>query len=208
MKDWSQQLDPTPHRSHGGIVLVGLGSGAETGPGSLPPLTRVTQRLAELLDRPVLELETTAGPDAALSAAGEQAALSAAGEQAAAGAAGWLAGLEIDVGVALTEGRCWAEALGAWRQPAVLVIPTAQLSSGLPAAASALLRQWQVPLVGLLQWGGVWQAEARQRDGLPWLGLLAENERSGSSGDPDQDDNNGQILTAALALRWRQLQRA
>ncbi len=199
MKDWSQQLDPTQHRSHAGIVLVGLGSGAETGPGSLPPLIRVTQRLAGLLERPVLELETTAGPDAALTDAGEQ---------AAAGAAGWLAGLEIDVGVALAEGRCWAEALGAWRQPAVLVIPTAQLSSGLPAAASALLRQWQVPLVGLLQWGGVWQAEARQRDGLPWLGLLAENERRDLGGDCALNDDNGQVLAAALALRWRQLQRA
>ncbi|MFN5695775.1 MAG: hypothetical protein ACK486_01920, partial [Cyanobacteriota bacterium] len=45
-----------------------------------------------------------------------------------------------------------------------------QVSGGWPAAATALMGQWQVPLLGLLQAGGPWDAAARRRDGLPWLG--------------------------------------
>jgi hypothetical protein len=177
-----------------GIVLVGLGVGAESGPGSLPPLAAVSRRLAETLRRPVLELDTTAGPDAALSGLGHQA-------EACGG--GWLAGLESDVGLSLADGRCWAEALGAWRQPVVLVIASHQLYSGVPAAATALLRQWQVPLLGLLQWGGVWQAGERQREGLPWLGLLEPEDRS----DAAPADDSGPALATAVALRWSQLER-
>lgn len=196
MKEWSLPADQTDRRGRDGIVLVGLGSGAEAGPGALPPLDRVTRRLADVLGRPVLQLEAEAGPDAA------QAAL---GEQALASGEGWLAGLVPDVGLPLADGRCWAEALGDWRQPALLVIPAAQLSSGLPAAATALLRQCQVPLVGLLQWGGGWQSEARRRDGLPWLGLLAEEGGLDPGLDPDSDAEA--FLRAALALRWQQLDR-
>jgi hypothetical protein len=177
------------------MVLVGLGGGAESGPGSLPPLAAVTRRLAQVLERPVLELATHADPDAALGAMADQ---------AGACGGGWLAGLEIDVGGSLADGRCWAEVLGAWRQPAVLVIPSHQLASGLPPAATALLRQWQVPLLGLMQWGGAWQDGERQRDGLPWLGRL------GPEGPPDgaQERDGDRALAAAIALRWSQLERA
>lgn len=192
MKEWPPPAHPTDHPHRDGIVLVGLGSGADTGPGGLPPLPRVAHRLAGLLQRPVLELDSDAGPDAALAAIAGQAE-----------GGGWLASLERDVGLALADGRSWAEALGAWRQPALLVVPAGQLDSGVPAAATALLRQWQVPLLGLLQWGGTWQAGPRRRDGLPWLGLLPEDERD----DPDQDAEHGQTVAAALALRWRQLDR-
>lgn len=53
--------------------------------------------------------------------------------------------------------------------------------------------QWQVPLVGLAQWGAPWEADLRRRDGLPWLGWL---DAAGSD----------ERLAAAAALRWRQLQ--
>lgn len=192
MKEWPLPVDPTDRPGRDGIVLVGLGSGADTGPGSPPPLPRVAHRLAGLLQRPVLELDSDADPDAALAAIARQAE-----------GGGWLASLERDVGLALADGRSWAEALGAWRQPALLVIPDGQLASGVPAAATALLRHWQVPLLGLLQWGGTWQVGPRQRDGLPWLGRLPEDDRN----DPDEDDGHGLAVAAALALRWRQLDR-
>ena len=190
MKEWPLPLDPADRRHREGIVLVALGSGA----GRLPALGDVAQQLAELLERPLLALDAEAGPDAALAGIGQQAELCG---------GGWLASLESDVGLALADGRSWAEALGAWRQPSLLVIPAPQLSSGVPAAATALLRHWQVPLLGLLQWGGAWQAGPRQRDGLPWLGLLPANEQE----DPGHDTDHKRAVAAALALRWRQLDR-
>ena len=192
MKEWPLPAEHSERRGCGGIVLVGLGSGAEVGPCSLPPLADATRRLADVLALPVLKLETSTSPDAALRLIGEKA-------QACGG--GWLAGLEIDVGVTLADGRCWAEALGAWRQPALLVVPAAQLAGGMPAAATALLLRWQVPLLGLLQWGGHWQAETRRRDTLPWLGLLPESDAT----HPSRDSDEVVTLATALALRWQQL---
>jgi hypothetical protein len=80
----------------------------------------------------------------------------------------------------------------------VLLLAGDQLDSGLPAAMVALLHQWQVPLAGLVQWGGAWDAEARRGDGLPWLGWLAPE-----GGEPD-DAEPGQ-LARALERRWRQI---
>ncbi|MCS5700138.1 hypothetical protein NZK32_13930 [Cyanobium sp. FGCU-52] len=86
----------------------------------------------------------------------------------------WIAALPCDPGLPLVAGGSWAEALGAWCQPVLLLVPADQLASGLPAAGAALLRQWGVPLVGLLQWDGPWSPVARRADGLPWLGCAAE----------------------------------
>lgn len=80
--------------------------------------------------------------------------------------------LAVDAGMALADGSHWAEWLGAWRQSCLLLLDHEQLASGAPAAATALLRQWQVPLLGLVQWGGPWDGVARRRDRLPWLGWL------------------------------------
>jgi len=88
----------------------------------------------------------------------------------------WVAALPCDPGLPLEAGGSWAEALGAWCQPALLLVPADQLGTGLPAAATALLRQWGVPLVGLLQWDGPWNPERRRADGLPWLGAATELE--------------------------------
>lgn len=97
--------------------------------------------------------------------------------------------LPLDPGLPLAGAGHWAEALGAWRQPVLLLLSGDQLQSGLPAAMVALLRQWQVPLLGLVQCGGSWDPAARRGDGLPWLGSLEAPEE----------------LPTALALRWRQI---
>ena len=97
--------------------------------------------------------------------------------------------LPLDPGLVLQGFGHWAEALGAWRQPVLLMLKAEQLQTGLPAAMGALLAQWQVPLAGLVQAGGPWQPELRRGDGLPWLGTLEE---------PFD-------LAPALALRWELL---
>jgi len=85
----------------------------------------------------------------------------------------WLWPLAGDPGAFLGDEGCWAEALGAWRQPTLLLIPAAAASTGPAAAYAALLQRQGVPLLGLIQWGGPWLAADRRRDGLPWLGWLA-----------------------------------
>lgn len=116
---------------------------------------------------------------------------------------GWLAPLPVDLGRPLAVGGSWAEALGAWRQPTLLLLPAEQVGSGLPAAAWALLRQWQVPMLGLVQLGGIWEPGQRRRDGLPWLGALAAEE-----GDADAGPDGGGEESLALGLRlaWRRLE--
>ncbi|MFN9619715.1 MAG: hypothetical protein ACK55X_08400 [Synechococcaceae cyanobacterium] len=111
----------------------------------------------------------------------------------------WVVALPADPGLTLPQGGCWAEALGAWRQPTALVLAASQLASGWPAAATALLRQQQVPLAGLIQLGGEWEPLLRRNDGLPWLGWLAES----SPGLEVQEDERALLL--ALARRWAAL---
>jgi hypothetical protein len=111
---------------------------------------------------------------------------------------GWLASLPLDPGQALVEGGTWAEALGAWRQPTLLVIRWQQLASGAAASTTALLRQWRVPLLGLLQTGGSWNADSRRGDGLPWLGRLEE-------GAPAEGDGAARALGELILRRWSHL---
>jgi hypothetical protein len=112
---------------------------------------------------------------------------------------GGLVSLPLDPGQTLTAGGHWAEVLGAWRQPALVLVTAVQAASGVPAASAALLRQQGVPLVGLVQWGGPWEAERRRREGLPWLGWLT------ADGQPDTAalDDQAAALAAAVRLRWR-----
>ena len=112
-----------------------------------------------------------------------------------------LLGLPLDPGLPLAGGGHWAEALGAWRQPALLVFSTDQLESGLPAAMTALLKNWQVPLVGLVQWGEPWASAERRRDGLPWLGALQADQSS--SGQASLDQSMALRSALDLALRCR-----
>jgi hypothetical protein len=152
-------------------LLVALGGGEE--PATMLP---AAEHLSGTLELPLLEVEDPAEPERSL-------------ERLCGHSGGWLAPLHHDMGRPLPRGGCWAEALGAWRQPVAVAIPPAQLATGLPAAATALLRSWRVPLLGLVQSGGAWRPAERRRDGLPWLGSL------GSEADP----------APALLLQWHRL---
>lgn len=139
--------------------------------------------LAAALGLPLREPLDPLAPDASLASL-------------AAGPTG-LVPLPRDPGLPLADGRHWAAALGAWRQPALVLLAAEQLDTGLPAALSALLHQWQVPCLGLVQWGGSWQPEQRRLEGLPWLGwLTATAEADGAA-----------ALASACAARWASLER-
>jgi hypothetical protein len=146
-------------------------------------LGQVAPALAAALHLPLLAPLNPLGADAALAALAE-------GPQG-------LAPLPRDPGLPLADGRHWAAALGAWRQPALVVIAAEQMDTGLPAALTALLVQWQVPCLGLVQWGGSWDPEQRRLEGLPWLGCLAAG---------DQPDAAA-ALCSACAARWTVLER-
>ena len=170
----------------GGLLLVSLGRRQE-----LDGLAAVAARLAAAEGVPLRALADTDNPDGGLAAL-------------TAGVAGpWLAALPLDPGLPLERGGSWAEALGAWRQPCLLVVRGEQLATGLPAAGAALLERWRVPLAGLVQVGGDWQPVLRRRDGLPWLGWLPEigeaNEEAGAA---------MAALQQVLRGRWRVLQAA
>ena len=132
-------------------------------------------------------------------AADPQADPQAAMAQLAAEPQGWLLTLGLDPGAGLALPGCWSEALGAWRQPALLQLPAAEAESGLPRAYTALLVAAGVPLVGLVQLGGPWQPERRRVDGLPWLGWLpAETPLAGSL-----EEEAAEALRLHLLARWQ-----
>lgn len=200
-------LAPPPPR----LLLLSLGAPQDPdGPALLLPA--VAERLSGLCGLPLRPFDATPQADAALAGLQQQ-------------PGPWLAPLPLDPGV-WRPGGSWAEALGAWRQPCLLVIGAGQLASGLPAAGTALLERWRVPLIGLLQGGGRWDAALRRSDGLPWLGWLAtEAASAGSAGagasadqrqppalttaadDPDASgpEDLEAALPALLQCRWRQL---
>ncbi len=114
--------------------------------------------------------------------------------------------LLVDPGLSLEDGSCWAEALGAWRQPTVVVLGAGQLRSGLPAAMTALLRQAAVPLAGLVQWGLPWEPERRRREALPWLGALDSISGDGARAvEAAHSHDQGRHLALALRLACDQL---
>ncbi|MFM7265558.1 MAG: hypothetical protein ACKOZW_08230 [Cyanobium sp.] len=168
-----------------GLVLVAVGAQ----PALAERLAAATERLGSLSGWPRHPLASDRPPAEALGALPSGRATQA--------PPAWIAPLPVDPGLGLESGGCWAEALGAFRQPTALVLGAAQLASGWPAAATALLRQEGVPLVGLIQVGGAWEPERRRGEGLPWLGWLG-----GAGGQPVED---GQEVLAALAQRWRRL---
>jgi hypothetical protein len=173
----------TETKRHGGLLLVGLGLRRE-----LEGLAAVAGLLAAAEGASLRQLAGAKDPDASL------AALSAEDTGP------WLAALPLDPGLPLARGGSWAEALGAWRQPCLLVLRGEQMATGLPAAGAALLAQWRVPLAGLVQVGGDWQPLKRRRDGLAWLGWL-----------PDAGEENDEALAAlqqVLRSRWHVLQAA
>jgi hypothetical protein len=170
------------------IVVVGLAAAAAEGvPAAL------AGRLAAATELPLREIDSRQIPQESLAYLAEN-------------GNGWWAAVPIDAGVPLPAGGSWAEALGAWRQPTLLVLSGDQIETGLPAAATALMRQWGVPLLGLLQAGGRWGAEERRRDGLPWLGSLPPRGEGAQAADGVETGEGLQEVLAVLLLRWRQLQ--
>ena len=183
-----------------GLVLAACGDAAATA----ALLARTESALAALLGLPCRRLEPAGDPARAL------AAMTALGDPAGASATAagptWLAALPLDPGLTLPGGGHWAEALGAWRQPTLLLLDGAQLATGLPAAATALLERWRVPLVGLVQCGGAaaWREQERRSDGLPWLGWLAgAGEGAADAAGEAEGDPSHPGLVPALRLRWQ-----
>ncbi|WP_231594766.1 hypothetical protein [Synechococcus sp. CBW1107] len=166
------------------LVLVGAASvGAAAG------VEDAANRLGALLGvvaMPPLLAATTGGTDAPVEVL--MAELSRRGGS-------WVVPLPQDPGGVQPWGGRWSELLGAWRQPTVLLIDAQQADGGLPAASTALLQLGGVPLLGLIQWGGRFDREARRRDGLPWLGALVQ----GDGADADAD------LSLSLRRRWNQV---
>ncbi len=160
------------------LVLLSPGPAAV----SATDLGRAAARLAARLALPARRLDG-ADPDAALAAL-------------AAEPAGWLASLAEDPGGWQAWGGSWAQVLGSWRQPCVLLLPTLPAGSGLPAAYTALLERHGVPLLGLLQLGGAWDGTLRAAEGLPWLGRLED--------DPGEGDDD-ELALVALGRCWSRL---
>jgi hypothetical protein len=184
------------------LVLLTLGATQDpNGPAQLLPA--VATRLGALTGLP---LATISDPSRA---AASLAQLTAQPEP-------WLAPLPLDPGLWLPGGS-WAEALGAWRQPCLLAFASSQLATGLPAAATALLERWSVPLVGLIQWEGEWDGACRRADGLPWLGRLGADapgeaaamdaaiEVAGSDGEGLDQQEQALALRVALQRRCARL---
>jgi hypothetical protein len=72
----------------------------------------------------------------------------------------------------------------------LVAVPAEAHRSGTPAALVALLHQEGVPLVGLIQIGGVWEPDHRRQDGLPWLGCWPQEVQdpvSHALGDPGEE---------------------
>ena len=90
----------------------------------------------------------------------------------------------------------WVEDLGAWRQPTLVLLDGADRPASQGALHHALLRLHRVPILGLLQVGGAWDAALRRRDGLPWFPPL---------GDPGDDPH---AFLALLQVRRRCLHHA
>jgi hypothetical protein len=162
-------------------ALVLLAAGAAAALAALQG--QAAPALAGVLGLPLLAPLDPLAPDAALAAL-------------AAGPPG-LVPLPRDPGLPLADGRHWAAALGAWRQPVLVLLAAEQLDTGLPATLTALLQQRQVPCLGLVQWGGSWRPEQRRLEGLPWLGWLSA----------PASDEQAAALASACAARWAVLER-
>ena len=77
----------------------------------------------------------------------------------------------------------WLEALADWRQPTILLVSPDSSGelSGTACAYAALCETLSVPLVGIVQVGGSWNALHRRLDGLPWCGWLPSNYKNDST---------------------------
>jgi hypothetical protein len=112
---------------------------------------------------------------------------------------GWLQPLAVDPASDVSErvpASCWAELLGAWRFRTCLLVSEEDLRSGRARSQVVLLQHYKVPVLGVVQCGGPWLPQARRRDGLPWLGWLAD-----AQADPVEALEEEQELQRLLRLR-------
>ena len=68
----------------------------------------------------------------------------------------------------------WLEALADWNCP-VLFLVGGEADGGIPGSAAsyiALSQKLRVPLIGIAQVDGAWDATARRQDQLPWCGWI------------------------------------
>jgi hypothetical protein len=176
------------------LVLLGAGRATEVAALTAMAAPVLASALGLSLEAP----QPPADPRAGLASLAERASRSR--SRSGSDSAPALVPLPLDPGEPLADGSTWAEALGAWRQPAVLLITAEQQASGLAAAMVALARQEAVPLAGLIQWGLPWQPELRRRQGLPWLGVVEAGPRGDGDGAPETPD-----LALAVALACARL---
>jgi len=177
------EVQPGQVRTEQRLMVVGAGCDAAT-------TLKAASRLADLLALPL-----AGWPDQAQGTA--TARLASLAERSGP----WLAPLPLDPGQWIEPDGRWADSLGSWRQPTLLLITAAAAGGGIPAAYSALLKACGVPLVGLIQWGGPWDGPMRRREGLAWLGMVGE-EIPSSGSDQDAEDL---AMAAALQLGWQHL---
>nr|AUG32729.1 hypothetical protein PLO_756 [Paulinella longichromatophora] len=66
----------------------------------------------------------------------------------------------------------WSKALGATKQPCILLLSDTEgfSISSKAAAHQALLEKYGAPFIGILQIGGTWNPVERRCDGLAWCG--------------------------------------
>ncbi len=79
-----------------------------------------------------------------------------------------------DVATMHESGVSWIEALGAWKQPVILMVESSSNGeiTGIASAYTSLCRTFSVPLLGLVQLGGYWNPKLRRLDCLPWCGFI------------------------------------
>ncbi len=98
--------------------------------------------------------------------------------------------LHGDSAILMVEGCSWLEALGFWKQPTILMVeplPSGQIP-GIASAYVALCKCLSVPLIGVVQLGGEWESWYRRVDGLPWCGIISDDELSFFSANNYSED--------------------
>tara|TARA_Y100001968_G_scaffold330294_1_gene381747 strand:- start:15987 stop:16511 length:525 start_codon:yes stop_codon:yes gene_type:complete len=114
-----------------------------------------------------------------------------------------------DPAITFSDGSSWMEALGAWRKPIVLLVkslPSGEVPGQAPAYF-ALARSLSVPVIGLVQLGGIWEPKKRSLDGLPWCGgLLDEKVQSNNESKNINSSYSMDIVEVGANLRKRIIQ--
>ncbi|WP_320668037.1 hypothetical protein [Prochlorococcus sp. MIT 1307] len=102
----------------------------------------------------------------------------------------------------------WLEALAAWREPTILMASSDSSGemTGCASAYVALCQVLSVPLLGIIQVGGVWTPLHRKLDGLPWCGLIPGSEGNKLlSNDNSGKDQEIKVEEVVFRLRQRML---